>query len=195
MIAFNVGILLRFINELPELEHLALQVHHRIVAPGKSPKEKGKDSGKPVDLSALSRLQTAFLLTNDRASVFYEALKHHAERNTTLVSVGLQSCVDAEQFYRSKMARLSAPFAAKFLALDLGRAKLSQQDMDALGAHFTGLTNLGLALSTPISLLPILLRSCKSLTRLHLYIHTATYMQLNSGMAHISDHNQCNINL
>lgn len=183
MIASNLNILLRVINELPELEHLALQVHHRLVPSGKGGKEKGKDSSglKQVDLPALSRLQSAFLLTNDRASVFYEALKHHAERNTALVSLGLQSCVDAEQFYRSKLARLSGPFAAKFLALDLGRAKLSQQEMDALGAHFSGLTNLGLNLSTPIPLLPILLRSFKSLTRLHLYIHTATYMQLSSG--------------
>lgn len=178
MIASNLSTLLRFINELPELEHLALQLHHRLLPQGKGAKEKGK----AVDLSALSRVQSAFLLTNDRASVFYEALKHHAERNTALLSLGLQSCVDAEQFYRSKMARLSAPFAAKFLALDLGRAKLSQQDMDALGGHFSALTNLGLSLSTPIPLLPILLRSAKSLTRLHLYIHTATYMQLSSGI-------------
>lgn len=184
LIARNLCSLLTVVNQLPELQHLALQLHHRLLPPVNLSGQSGQSASpqpKPVDLSALSRLQSAFLLSHDRAAVFYDALKRHAERNAALVSLGLQSCVDAEQFYRAKLARLSALFAAKFLALDLGRAKLTQRDMDALGAHFSALTHLGLTLSTPVALLPVLLRSCKALTHLQLYIHTASYMQANSG--------------
>lgn len=179
MISQNLAVLITLINHLPELRCLSLQLHHRLL-PGANSLSNQLDV-KPVDLPVLSQLEEVYLLTNDRAAVFYDSIKRYAEPNKELARLGLQCCVDAVQFFRSKHTKFSPEFANKFVAIDLGRAKLKQTEMDSLGGQFKQLTSLGLNLTMPISMLPTWLRSCKQLRRLHLYIHMASYLRSQAG--------------